>query len=50
MERVKLVDGGINELSLYEAQNISRNATNQDISVAWLLQQNLLHIEISNHH
>ena len=46
MERVKLVDGGINELSPYEAQNLSRNATNQDITMAWLLQQNLPRIEI----
>ena len=43
MERVKSVDAWINE-----TQNLSRNTINQDITMAWLLQQNVLYIEISN--
>ena len=46
MERMKSVDDWIDELRPYETQNLSRNATNQDITMAWILQQNLLLIEI----
>ena len=43
---MKSVDAWMDELSPYETQNLSRNATNQDITMAWLLQQNLPRIEI----
>ena len=46
MERVKSVDVWIDELSPYQTQLLSRNATNQDITVAWLLQQNFSCIEM----
>ena len=46
MERVQSVDAWIEELSPYETQLLSRNATNQEITLAWLLQQNLPRIEI----
>ena len=43
---MKSIDAWIEELSLHEKQNLSRNTINQDITVAWLLQQNLPRIEI----
>ena len=46
MDGVKSVDAWVDELSLYETQLLSRNTTNQDIIMAWLLQQNLTRIEI----
>ena len=46
MERMKSVDDWIDELRPYETQNLSRNATNQDITMAWILQQNLPRMEI----
>ena len=46
MGRVKSVDAWIDELSPYETQILSRNTTNQDITMAWLLQQNVPHIEM----
>ena len=46
MERVKSGDAWINELSPYETQNLRRNTTNLDITMAWMLQQNLPRTEI----
>ena len=46
MERVKSRDAWINELSPYETQNLRRNTTNLDITMAWMLQQNLPRTEI----
>ena len=43
---MKSIDAWIEELSLHEKQNLSRNTINQDITMAWLLQQNLPRIEI----
>ena len=46
MEGAKSVDAWIGQWIPYETQNLSRNATNQDINMAWLLQQNLPRIEM----
>ena len=44
--RNKSIDSWIDELNPYETELIDKNTTNQDITMAWLLQQNLPRIEI----